>query len=190
MDSLDRYHIYWFDTCLDGVFCFFVFFVPSTHTRLIKNKWSLIGGILCYMIHSKCYSLPYFLHAELSLRPENKLWILKNCHNATMSQDMPLPTLPGAPTAAITNNAVALVLLTPPSPTSPTLHWHAGLTNLSGIASKRTLTRGFLISHWRGVPPLRSWGGAKRPVLGRGVFNWVAISLVLEIHSPEFCWRS
>jgi hypothetical protein len=49
---------------------------------------------------------------------------------ATMLRDVPSPPLPDAPSAAINNNAVALALLTPPSPVYPALHRLIGRTNL------------------------------------------------------------
>jgi hypothetical protein len=47
-----------------------------------------------------------------------------------MTKDTPLPPLPDAPFAAITNNKMAFTLLGPPSPTSPALHQCAGMANL------------------------------------------------------------
>jgi hypothetical protein len=47
-----------------------------------------------------------------------------------MTKDTLSPPSPNAPSAAITNNKVALTLLSLPSPTSSALHQRAGVANL------------------------------------------------------------
>ncbi len=56
------------------------------------------------------------------------------CHKL---QDAPLPPSPDAPSAAITNNEMALALLAPPSPASPALPRCAGATNLFRDGAKK-----------------------------------------------------
>jgi hypothetical protein len=103
-----------------------------------------------------------------------------------MSQDRSSPPSPDAPSDAIANNKVALVLFAPSSLTSPALHQCANVVKIFfRIASKLTLTRGFPISYQWGIPLLRRRGGVKCVTLGCGVFDCMAISLVLEIHSKQ-----
>jgi hypothetical protein len=54
-----------------------------------------------------------------------------------MSQDAPSPPSLDAPSAAITNNKVALALFVPPSPASPALPRRAGAMNLFRDGTKK-----------------------------------------------------
>ncbi len=55
----------------------------------------------------------------------------------SQAQDAPSPPSPNAPSAAVTNNKVALTLVAPPSPASPALPWRAKATNLFQDGAKK-----------------------------------------------------
>ena len=114
-------------------------------------------------IHSRFCSLPYFLPAKLSLWPQK--FTLKN---TTMSQDSPSLPLPNAPPAASTNNKVALALLAPPSPSSPTLHRCAGVANLFCDSVENDAHKRLFNLSLTGYSPAKKKGGSQKRSAGKG----------------------
>ncbi len=102
-----------------------------------------------------------------------------------MSQDSPLPPLPDAPPAAITNNKVALALLAPPSPSSSAFHHHAELANLFRDCVETDTNKRLSNLSLRGYSLAKKKGGSQTRGTGKGGSQLPAISLLLEIHAKR-----
>ncbi len=89
-----------------------------------------------------------------------------------MLKDTPSPPLPDAPSAAITNNKVALAVLPPPSPSSPALDLCACMSNLFQDAQENRLSdlplTGYSPAKKEGWRRMRSAGISPRET---GAFN-------------------
>jgi hypothetical protein len=87
-----------------------------------------------------------------------------------MSSNVPSPSLPFAPSAAITNNKVALTVLPPPSPVSPPSDRPAGVSNLFRESQKKLLSD----SPSMDIHLLRGRGGAG--------CDWLGFVLMILVH--------